>query len=154
MDERKKRPVLGNGKSMEPHAKLFIFSSETEGLFGDGKWRLLAAVREHGSIQEAARRLGRGYRKAWGDIKRAEEGFGRRIVRKSRGGAYGGRTELTEFGNRLLDAWERYSAEVRSCMNGAFEKHLEEVIGSVEGEAPPSRAGNGGGHAGDKADIE
>jgi molybdate transport system regulatory protein len=129
---------------MEPHAKLFLFSSETEGLFGDGKWRLLVAVREHGSIQEAARRLGRGYRKAWGDIKRAEEGFGRRIVRKTRGGPSGGRTELTEFGNRLLDAWERYRAEVRSCMNEAFSKHLENVIENVEGQSPPPDAGTGG----------
>jgi len=127
---------------MEPNAKLFLFSSEVEGLFGDGKWRLLVAVREHGSIQEAARRLGRGYRKAWGDIKRAEEGFGRRIVRKTRGGPSGGRTELTEFGNRLLDAWTRYRTEVRSCMNEAFSKHLEDVIGRMGDEA--RRAGGDG----------
>ena len=120
----------------EPHARLFLFSSETEGLFGDGKWRLLAAVREHGSIQEAARRLGRGYRKAWGDIKRAEEGFGQRIVRKTRGGPSGGRTELTDFGNRLVDAWTRYRAEVHSCMDEAFSEHLEGIIGTAnEGEA-------------------
>ena len=122
------------GVEMEPHAKLFLFSKDTEGLFGDGKWRLLVAVREHGSIQEAARRLGRGYRKAWGDIKRAEEGFGRRIVRKIRGGQSGGRTELTEFGSRLLDAWARYRTEVRSCMDDAFSKHLEDLIGEKDGE--------------------
>ena len=129
---------------MEPHAKLFLFSSETEGLFGDGKWRLLVAVREHGSIQEAARRLGRGYRKAWGDIKRAEEGFGRRIVRKTRGGPSGGRTELTEFGNRLLDAWARYRTDVRSCMNEAFSKHLEDLVRSGGEEAGPEDNGERG----------
>jgi len=126
---------------MEPHAKLFIFSGETEDLFGDGKWRLLAAVREHGSIQEAARRLGRGYRKAWGDIKRAEEGFGRRIVRKTRGGPSGGRTELTEFGNRLLDAWELYRSEVRVCMGEAFSRHLEGVVEGDGGEKGPKDDG-------------
>lgn len=128
MVQIKKRIRSGKGREMESHAKLFIFSSETEGFFGDGKWRLLVAVREHGSIQEAARRLGRGYRKAWGDIKRAEEGFGRKIVRKTRGGPSGGRTELTEFGNRLLDAWARYRDEVRSCMSDAFSRHLENLI--------------------------
>ncbi len=134
-------PESGTGRGMEPHAKLFLFSGETKGLFGDGKWRLLVAVREYGSIQEAARKLGRGYRKAWGDIKRAEEGFGRRIVRKTRGGPSGGRTELTEFGNRLLNAWERYRKEMRSRMNEAYEKHLEEIVGGAESEGPQSGTG-------------
>ena len=116
---------------MEPHARLYLFSDDEEGLFGDGRYRLLAAVREHGSIQEAARALGRGYRKAWGDIKRAEEGFGRKIVRKRRGGPGGGSTELTEFGCRLIEAWERYSAEVQSCIKCSFEKHLKNVVGGT-----------------------
>jgi molybdate transport system regulatory protein len=145
MEDSEERSRSGKGRAMKPHAKLFLFSIETEGLFGDGKWRLLVAVREYGSIQEAARRLGRGYRKAWGDIKRTEEGFGRRIVRKTRGGPSGGRTELTEFGNRLLDAWERYRTEVHSCMNGAFSKHLESVIGDVSGGSPPSDGAEGDG---------
>lgn len=134
MEDIKERSRSGKGREMKPHAKLFLFSSETEGLFGDGKWRLLVAVRDHGSIQEAARRLGRGYRKAWGDIKRTEQGFGRRIVRKRRGGPSGGRSELTEFGNQLLDAWARYRAEVQSSMNDAFSKHLEGVIGEMADE--------------------
>lgn len=144
MDENGSRRT--KGRAMEPQAKLFLFSGEKDGLFGDGKWRLLVAVREHGSIQEAARRLGRGYRKAWGDIKRAEEGFGRRIVRKKRGGPSGGRTELTEFGNRLIDAWERYRTEVRSCMNEAFSKHLADVvkIGGPSGGAWGGETGGDG----------
>ncbi len=119
---------------MEPHAKLYLLSDEDEGLFGDGKWRLLMAVREHGSIQEAARELGRGYRKAWGDIKSAEEAFGRAIVRKTRGGSSGGATELTEFGVQLLDAWEKFRSEVSSCMNEAFEEYLKPIIGGIDDE--------------------
>jgi molybdate transport system regulatory protein len=114
---------------MEPNVRLYLFSKEAEGFFGDGKWQLLEAVREYGSIQEAAKRLGRGYRKAWGDIKRAEQGFGRAIVQKRRGGPSGGATELTEFGNRLLDAWRRYRTEVVSSMNDAFERYLKDIRG-------------------------
>ena len=119
---------------MEPHAKLYLLSEEEEGLFGDGKWRLLMAVKEHGSIQEAARSLGRGYRKAWGDIRSAEASFGRAIVKKKRGGAEGGATELTEFGVRLLDAWEKYRNDVRLRMNEAFEEYLKPIIGGIEDE--------------------
>ncbi len=119
---------------MEPHAKLYLLSDEDEGLFGDGKWRLLMAVREHGSIQEAARSLGRGYRKAWGDIRSVEEEFGRAIVKKKRGGSAGGATELTEFGVQLLDAWEKYRSEVRLRMNEAFEEYLKPIVGGIEDE--------------------
>ena len=119
---------------MEPHVKLYLQTDEEEGLFGDGKWRLLTAVREHGSIQEAARSLGRGYRKAWGDIRSAEAAFGRAIVKKKRGGAAGGATELTEFGVLLLDAWEKYRAEVRKCMKGAFKKHMKPTLGGMDDE--------------------
>jgi molybdate transport system regulatory protein len=122
------------GSIMEPHAKLYILSGKDEGLFGDGKWSLLMAVREQGSIQEAARELGRGYRKAWGDIKNAEEAFGRTIVKKTRGGAAGGATELTEFGIHLLDAWEKYRTEVSSCMSGAFKKHMKPILGGMDDE--------------------
>lgn len=117
---------------MEPHAKLYLQSVEDKGLFGDGKWRLLVAIREHGSIREAARVLGRGYRKAWGDIRSAEEAFGRAIVTKRRGGAAGGATELTEFGRRLLEAWERYRSDVRSCMDEAFERHLRRIVTGID----------------------
>jgi molybdate transport system regulatory protein len=113
---------------MEPHARLYLYTDDAEGLFGDGRYRLLTAIREHGSIQQAARILGRGYRKAWGDIKRAEEGFGRKIVRKRRGGPAGGSTELTEFGCRLLEGWERYRAEVQSCMERSFDECLKDVL--------------------------
>lgn len=119
---------------MEPDARLYLLSDEEEGLFGDGRWRLLAAVKEHGSIQEAARALGRGYRKAWGDIKSAEEAFGRAIVSKRRGGAAGGATELTEFGLRLLDAWEKYRSEVRSSMGEAFERNIKPIIAAKDDE--------------------
>ncbi len=119
---------------MEPRAKLYILSDEDEGFFGDGKWRLLMAVKEHGSIQEAARVLGRGYRKAWGDIKSTEEGFGRAIVKRKRGGATGGATELTEFGLRLLDAWDKYRTEVESSMGGAFGRHMKPIIGGMDDE--------------------
>ena len=119
---------------MEPHAKLYLLSDREEGLFGDGRWRLLAAVREHGSIREAARVLGRGYRKAWGDIRSAEKAFGRAIVRKRRGGAEGGATELTPFGLRLIEAWERYRNDVRLCIEDSYDRHMRPVIGGEDDE--------------------
>ena len=107
---------------------MYLSDGESGGVFGDGKWRLLRSIEEEGSIRKAARRLGRGYRKAWGDIKRTEEVMGRRIVTKSRGGADGGRTRLTDFGRELLEGWRRYREAVLDGVDDAFEKHLESLL--------------------------
>ncbi|MBN2071914.1 MAG: LysR family transcriptional regulator [Candidatus Krumholzibacteriota bacterium] len=116
---------------MEPRAKLFLYDSERGGLFGDGRYELLDAVREHGSLQEAARRLGRGYRKAWEDIRKAEKALGRRLVDRSRGGRDGGSSRLTVFGTELLDAWKRYRRAVDGDIENAYERFLRKL---VEGE--------------------
>ena len=62
---------------MKPSARLFIVEDENGGFFGDGRCELLKAVMEHGSLSAAAEALGRGYRKAWADIRKAEEATGR-----------------------------------------------------------------------------
>ena len=113
---------------MKPHNKLFISSNSITGSFGDGKWRLLKAVKKFGSIQKAATELGRSYRKAWGDIKRAEEGFGRPLVIKNRGGHSGGSTELTEFGLQLIKGWGAYRSDVKHHIDKAYNKHLKPFI--------------------------
>ena len=114
---------------MRPHVKLFISSKSVQGAFGQGKYRLLNAVREKGSLQKAAKGLNRSYRKAWGDIRRAEQGLGRRIVKRFRGGSKGGRMELTAFGLRLLRAWESYEANI----NKAVRKHYDTCFGTLFG---------------------
>ena len=118
-------------RRVEPSLKLYLRAPGEEGLFGDGALRLLAAVEEYGSIGDAARSLGRGYRKAWGDIRRAEAALGRALVETARGGPGGGSTALTPFGRQLLAAWEEYREEVSSSMERAYGRHLGSL---VEGE--------------------
>jgi molybdate transport system regulatory protein len=129
---------------MRPKQKLFISSHDTEGVFGDGKYRLLKAVEDEGSIQRAAARLGRSYRKAWGDIKRAEEGLGRSVVSRSRGGAEGGATVLTQFGHDLLRAWEAYREEMCAHADGTYDKYLCTLTGPRAAQGTDH--GNGDGH--------
>jgi molybdate transport system regulatory protein len=120
---------------MKPRAKLFIFDREREGMFGDGKYELLKTIAEEGSIRKAAGKLGRGYRKAWGDIERTEKALGKRLVRKRRGGSAGGATELTEFGRFLVERWEMYRQKVSSCMEEAFEEYLGKIIERCDDES-------------------
>jgi molybdate transport system regulatory protein len=114
--------------TVKPGIKLYLCDGESEGMFGDGKWRLLKSIEDEGSIRKAAEKLGRGYRKAWGDIKRTELAIGRKLVRKTRGGPSGGTTELTEYGRELLAGWKSYREAVLEGMDGAFESHLAGLL--------------------------
>lgn len=113
---------------IKPQVKLFLNSDKTKGLFGDGKYKLLRAVERLGSIQKAADELGRGYRKAWGDIRRAEDGLGHSLVKKVRGGAAGGSTELTAFGKKLLRGWEKYNFDMNKHMSKSYNKYIVDII--------------------------
>lgn len=117
---------------MEPLAKLYISSKKVKGIFGDGKYHLLKSIEDHGSIQEAARELGRSYRKAWGDIKVAEKGFGQALVVRTRGGRYGGSTTLTDFGLQLLKEWKKYRREIDLNMKKSFNKYLNKMLAEKE----------------------
>jgi len=109
---------------MMPKMKLYLSSSRMEGVFGSGKWLLLDAVRTEGSICRAAARLGRSYRKAWGDIRRAEEGLGKQLVLTVRGGPGGGGAVLTPFAGELLAAWDGFRADAVRGMEKAFKERV------------------------------
>ena len=119
---------------IKPGVRLYLSDDRNDGMFGDGKWRLLRSIDEEGSISKAAEKLGRGYRKAWGDIKRTEQALGRKLVRKTRGGPAGGTTELTEYGRELLSGWQKYREAVLKGMDGAFEMHLSGLLERSEDE--------------------
>ncbi len=113
---------------MKAGVKLYLSSDDIPGLFGSGKWLLLDAIRREGSLKKAADTLNRGYRKAWGDIRVAEKGLGQILVKKTRGGVNRGTAELTEFGLRLLMAWDRYHAEVTQRARESFDRHIRKLL--------------------------
>ncbi len=123
------------GSTIRPRLKLYLSTDDLEGVFGEGKWRLLDAVRREGTLVAAARTLDRSYRKAWGDIRRAEQGFGRKLVEPSRGGSQKGKTVLTPFAVSLVEAWSAYRGETQKAMNAAFDRHLADLVDMVPGRA-------------------
>ncbi|HOB53453.1 MAG TPA: LysR family transcriptional regulator [Acidobacteriota bacterium] len=119
--------------SVKPKVKLYLSTEAVAGVFGDGKWRLLEAVRREGTLVAAARALGRSYRKAWGDLRRAEAGLGRKLVEPSRGGSQRGKTELTPFALALLAAWDAYRRDVLRAVDRAFERRMAILAGGAAG---------------------
>ncbi len=112
---------------LHPRFKLWLSSSRAEGVFGDGKWRLLAAIEREGSLMAASRSLGISYRKAWGDLKKAEECMGIAFIQKHRGGSGGGDTVLTEEGTKWTAAYSRFRADIERAADRAFKTHIKRL---------------------------
>jgi molybdate transport system regulatory protein len=57
-------------------ARFKVWLQEEKPVFGDGMAKLLGAIDELGSINQAAAKLKMSYRQAWGRIKASEERMG------------------------------------------------------------------------------
>jgi molybdate transport system regulatory protein len=101
--------------------KLWLSSTDDEGVFGDGKWRLLRAIERESSLKAAAESLHISYRKAWGDLKKAEESLGVKFIEKHRGGDHGGETILTEEGRKWLSAYSRFHSDLHEALDEIFQ---------------------------------
>jgi molybdate transport system regulatory protein len=112
---------------LHPNCRLWIYSTENAGVFGDGKARLLAAVEQCGSLRRACAGMGMSYRKAWGDLRKAEACLGMRLVERVRGGTGGGETRLTADGRRVLAAYRRFRTRVESGLQEAFGEFKEAI---------------------------
>lgn len=81
---------------------------------------VLGAVREAGSIAQAAESLGRSYRHVWGLLREWEEALGEPLVLWSQGQ----KARLTDFGERLL--WAELRARRR------MQPHIEALRADLE----------------------
>lgn len=78
---------------------------DREGLVDDRLINLLKEIDVQGSLKKAALSMELSYRKAWGDIKEAEEFLGFKLIETIRGGKDGGLSKLSEAGSELLLAF-------------------------------------------------
>ena len=77
---------------------------------GPGKMELLAALVETGSLNEAARRLGMSYMRAWTLVNTMNECFCKPVIVAERGGKGGGGMKVTETGRRVLALYQKIEA--------------------------------------------
>ena len=91
--------------------------------------KILKDIETEGSIQAAADKNNVSYRKAWGDIKKAEEILNFSITEKKRGGKDGGTTTLTTDGENMLKAF----AELEEEFDKAIYKTAKKFFHSLNG---------------------
>jgi len=102
--------------------KLWLSSVTGEGIMEEDRYRLLQLIKEKGSLKAAADDMKISYRKAWGDLKKAEELLGYDLIIRQRGGKSGGQSQLTGKALKLLEAYE----VLHTKMDDAVEKAYEE----------------------------
>ena len=115
-------------KKLRARFKLWLSTRDIEGVFGDGKWRLLKAIENTGSLTSASKSLRISYRKAWGDLKKAQDTLNVALVKKQRGGTLGGQTALTEQGKKWVKAYTRFRDDTEKAVEKAYEKHIRKLV--------------------------
>lgn len=101
---------------------------------GPGKVRLLEAIRDTGSISEAGRSLRMSYRRAWRLVDDMNHCFREPVVTAQTGGAQGGGTALTPFGDDLVKNYRAIEAEAHA----ATATRLSRLEASVQAASRPS----------------
>ncbi|MDK2876537.1 MAG: putative molybdopterin biosynthesis protein [Archaeoglobaceae archaeon] len=89
--------------------------------------RILKALDEKKSLISASKSLGISYARLWNIIARIERVTGEKIVEAKKGGKSGGGAELTDFGRRILNAYERANAKLEQLgLIGKMQKLSDE----------------------------
>jgi molybdate transport system regulatory protein len=107
--------------------KIWFTDESGAGLLGDGKWKILKAIDEAGSLTAACEKLGITYRRTWNDLKSIEKRLGFPLLEKNRGGVDGGSTSLTIEGQRLIRAFDLFHEKMDVIMQEHFKLLIKEL---------------------------
>jgi molybdate transport system regulatory protein len=113
---------------LKARCKLWLSSNSIEGVFGDGKWRLLEAIDRTNSLSAASKSLRISYRKAWGDLNKAQDALNVALVERQRGGNKGGRTVLTSKGKQWVKAYSKFRTDVEKALGKSYEKRIKGLL--------------------------
>ena len=119
---------IGTYRFMQLNIKIWLSDEKGYGFLGEGRFRLLHEVQQTGSLTQAAQQLGISYRKAWGDIRSAEEGLGFELITRRRGGRAGGASSLNDRAIRLLEAYTKIQATLKNQARRQYKQILEPIL--------------------------
>ena len=107
---------------LDTSVRLSIKNPDTDSssVFGRGIANLCLGVREHGSLNAAAKSMGMAYSKAWRIIKDTEAALDVQLL--NRDGAHG--SELTVEGNKILDTY----IAIDEALQAQAQKLYEDMV--------------------------
>jgi molybdate transport system regulatory protein len=95
---------------------------------GPGKIHLLEAIRESGSLSQAARDLGMSYRRAWLLVESLRQSFREPVTVASTGGKDGGGMRVTEFGDALIKSYRQLERHLAKLAARGFRAIMPAVV--------------------------
>lgn len=101
---------------------------------GPGKIALLEAIRDAGSLSQAARNVGMSYRRAWLLVESLRKSFRKPVTMASKGGKDGGGMRVTELGDALIKNYRELERDFATLA----ERRLHPLIATL---TPRSRSG-------------
>ena len=116
-----------NYKQLKLNYKIWIETDSHVSILGEGKWKLLTAIKETGSLKAAVESMGLSYRQTWTKLKEIEEKLGFPIIEKSRGGAEGGHTALTPQGEKIVEFFDKVYSEFEPQVKQIFSHLVQEL---------------------------
>lgn len=90
----------------------FWVAYNNEAFLGKGRIELLLKIQEFGSLRKAASSLGMSYRKAYYAIDHINKTCKKPVVILKRGGASGGSSEITSYGQELITRFQKIQEAV------------------------------------------
>ncbi len=112
---------------MKLQYKFWIETEDGKSILGEGKWKLLKAIQETGSLKEATKIMDLSYRKTWQNLKNIEKKLGFQIIEKTRGGEKGGHTTLTKKGNEMVTFFDKLYQEMDPAIKHKYDKLLKDL---------------------------
>ena len=110
-----------------PVVRFRIDFSEHSSL-GPGKILLLEAIRDCGSLSQAAHNIGMSYRRAWLLVASLKESFRAPVTVASKGGKDGGGMLVTEFGDTLIKSYRELERDFATLAELRFRPVIAAVV--------------------------
>lgn len=92
--------------------------------FGQGPYRILSETQKLGSLNQAAKKLGISYNKAWKTMQMIEERMGIKLLDSTTGGKTGGGSTLTPEAIDLLCRYGKFHQEANEAIEAIFAKNF------------------------------
>ncbi len=107
--------------------KIWLETEDGLGILGDGKWQLLKAINETGSLKLAMEKLNLSYRKTWNNIKKMETLLGFSVIETVRGGVDGGSACLSEKGKKIVETFDKFHSNFDVIFQDACNNFSKEI---------------------------
>jgi molybdate transport system regulatory protein len=119
--KKQMKDILTNG-AFRVNGSLWLEGDGTR-FFGPGPVELLQLIEETGSINQAAKRMGMSYKKAWEIVSRLNEKVGTPMVITATGGEKGGGSTISEEAKQMIEWFV--------ALRERFKKFIEQETGKL-----------------------